>query len=247
MNNPTNKQPSIATFNNKPISLSLDAVRQVFDTNGLPAIISAVLAIILSVATQAFSGVNQTDATSGLLQFGFFGLSAFVGVIGTGIAIKSIAGEKMTFSEAVSWSLEKFLVYLGYVLALIALIVGGLLLLVIPGVLFAIWFGLAPILKLDEGGTLRENFAKSKSLIRGREVEYLAVGIAGFIVSGLSLLGPAAQTAPTIAWLRQVQSAKAKNEEMPKTATQSWVLVSIAVVMSAIIAATFIFLIAASA
>jgi hypothetical protein len=53
-------------------------------------------------------------------------------------------------------------------LALMFIIVFGLLLLIIPGIIFAVWFSFSQFIMISEGLGVRASLAKSKGLVKGR-------------------------------------------------------------------------------
>lgn len=53
-------------------------------------------------------------------------------------------------------------------LILVLIVLGGLLLLIIPGFIFAVWFSFAPLLVLDKKMKFKEALNTSKSMIRGK-------------------------------------------------------------------------------
>jgi hypothetical protein len=245
MTQPTNPQPTPHTdqqYQTKPFSLAIDAVKQLFNTNASATTFVLLASLVLSIINQGSLSLNSSTSSANLLGLGVFGISLFFGLVGIGISLSTISGKKISVSESVNWGLEHFLVYIGYIIVLTAIVAGGAILLVIPGIVFAIWFGLTPIIKLDQGGTLKENLARSRALIKGRVIEYIAVNIASIVVSVFGLLGPAAQNAPIVAWYKQKSAAQRSGKELPPTATSSTMTVVIGVMLGAVLSAVFIVL-----
>ncbi|HTA76337.1 MAG TPA: hypothetical protein VK791_04205 [bacterium] len=109
--------------------------------------------------------------------FKIFIAAAVLGVIGS-VAIPALfytiiqtMNKKKTppFMESLQWSFHCWSQNFGNNLIVYFFIVIGLLLLVIPGIIFSIWYSLITPIVTVEGRTQRDVLERSKSLVKGRE------------------------------------------------------------------------------
>lgn len=113
-------------------------------------------------------------------------LAGFVG-IWSGAALYVAIGEKATVIEAYQRSLVKFLPYFGAYVLVGLIIFGGLVLFIVPGVVFAIWFCLALFAVVFEKDKGFNALFKSRAYIKGREFDVLS-RIAAFILFYLAVI-----------------------------------------------------------
>ena len=99
-----------------------------------------------------------------------------------------IHGKEIAPSDLRAQTRKLFLpvVTVGFLYSLI--VFGGILLLIIPGILFLVWFGLAQLAVILEQKRGREAFMFSKSLVKGRFFRAAAILYAGPLAFSLGLL-----------------------------------------------------------
>jgi len=104
---------------------------------------------------------------AGLIQILYFLTSIFVTVSGIIALIKVIDGEELSVEKTYkkAWKCYWKLLLLSIVLALIYLF--GFIFLVVPGMLFIVWFALSKFLAVEKGYGIREALSKSRELVKG--------------------------------------------------------------------------------
>jgi hypothetical protein len=131
------------------------------------------------VATQS-QALGVTDATSVLNRYPWFlatviavnivfvVVSFLVSMAGIK-AINGVTGKKvLPLKELFRTSLKRLWPFALLVVVLTLIEFGGLLLLIIPGILFAVWYGFAKFVLVTEGKGVRKSLAGSKKLVEGR-------------------------------------------------------------------------------
>lgn len=127
----------------------------------VPIILNLLIGLILPAQFDAL-----TDTIFSIIAYGI--LSIWIAVAIT-ISTRQIITNKQNDSiliSKLSWQL-----LIPYLLATILtsfLNLVGFSLLIIPGILFYVWYAFAPIIVLIEGGGFIDAFHKSKSLVKGR-------------------------------------------------------------------------------
>jgi len=144
----------------------------------------------------------------GALMFGIpvgliFVITAIIIGLWTGIAIilavnQIITGKLLGFKETLSLAWGKVLSYFGVSFLSGIIISLGFILLIIPGIIFSVWFSFAPVLVVLGGLGVFEALKKSKELISGyfwpvlgRFVVFGVLGmLISFVFNLIPLLGP---------------------------------------------------------
>lgn len=228
MTTPKNSHP----YETKPFTLAKNATLKLFNFNGGAAVAVLLMSLITSVILQSFSQSSTPNIYDLLVRLGLYGISIFVALLSYGVALATYRNEKVSPGALFNWGLEHFVPFLGYVAVYILVMIGGLMLLIVPGILFAIWYSLVPLVKIEEGLTLRKSFKRSRELISGHVIEYMAVGVAGFVCSIFGLLGPAPQSSATVEWYKQISAAKAAKQKLPPTSAQAKITVAVTALMT---------------
>lgn len=135
------------------------------------AAFSVVFSVLLFVAIGALLSQLAPDMRRALMAGGALtGVIAGMGVMfwGIGAFICAVADESLGAKSA----LEKGWLLFGPFLWLFSLTGfitgGGFLLLIIPGIIFSVWFGFAKFILVTEGGKGMDAMLKSKEYVRGR-------------------------------------------------------------------------------
>jgi len=96
---------------------------------------------------------------------------------------RTYLGQPVTAVEALKHGLHRLVPLLWTNLLMMLAIFGGLLLLIIPGVLFALWFGLALHVVVIEGISGPAALGRSKTLVRNHLGTFLLLGLIMFVIS----------------------------------------------------------------
>lgn len=174
--------------------------------------------IIVSVPVNLFVEYMATHFIEGvgdsLLSLLSYAVSAAVGLF---VTIKGLNryrektdsfGENMKKAEGliINYLLLQLLIFLG--------VAGGMLLLIVPGIIFSLRWTLAPVIFVDERLEKRESMKRSRSLTDGYKGEifviYLIISLIGFTVYGFFSFITSALTEGSEGFF-QVLSALASN------------------------------------
>lgn len=107
-------------------------------------------------------------------------------------------GKSITARQAISKGLSKIVPLVGTSILMGLAIMGGLLLCVIPGILFALWFGLAQHVVVLEDVSGTTALGRSKQLVRPYLGTFLALGLVVFIIAFLLGMGVAFVPSPPV-------------------------------------------------
>jgi hypothetical protein len=98
-------------------------------------------------------------------------------------ADKSLKGEKTTLREAYQVAIKTFWPSLGVAVLRALIVLGGLILLIVPGIIWAMRYSLATQLVVLEGKTGWDAMAKSKELTNGKIIEAIIdFGVASIVL-----------------------------------------------------------------
>lgn len=160
---------------------------------GLAAVILPVLALVPFIALGYFVSQSMPDFQQiimaanfllgmvGAVWLGNWGVSAFL------IAVSDQqAGIKEVFIKAKPKVLGH--IWLGVLTGLI--VMGGYLLLIVPGIIFAVWFFFAPFVFIEEDVRGMDALLKSKAYVRGKWIPVCVRLIAIWLFSALVSLIP---------------------------------------------------------
>jgi hypothetical protein len=103
---------------------------------------------------------------------------------------KLYLGQPVTAVEAMKVGLRRFLPLIGTSILFSLVVMGGMILLIIPGILFAIWFGLYQHVVVLEGLVGQKALARSKKLVTPYWATFLALGLIMWIISMAAEFGP---------------------------------------------------------
>lgn len=92
-------------------------------------------------------------------------------------------GEPVTALEAVKHGFQRLLPLLGTSILMMLAIYGGLILCIIPGIYFAIWFGLSQHVVVLEGIAGPKALGRSKKLVHKERGKFLALGIIMIVIT----------------------------------------------------------------
>jgi hypothetical protein len=129
--------------------------------------------------------------------FALFGLINFLVVypVTNAAVISAVAnlylGRPVTAMDAIRHGFRRLLPLLGTSILMYLAIFGGMLLLIIPGILFALWFGLSQHVVVIEGIAGPAALGRSKKLVRPHLGTFLVLGIILFVIFAALQLGAA--------------------------------------------------------
>ena len=160
------------------------------------AIVLGIVMVVGAVAVGLFFAMRPwKNAIIGIAVI-LVGLPSFYVLVRFHLALViALLREEATVKEAVAASRNRlwFFVGLGILNALI--LIGGFILLIIPGVIFAVWFAFASFIFVAEGRTAVQSLSASKVLIKGKWWDVAArLFVLGLVTSLLSMI-------PLVGWL----------------------------------------------
>lgn len=135
-------------------------------------------------------GKNYVDFSNMLGTFGFISISAAAFVLGIwGQTTTYISILKMGKKEKEIFSLGYKNMWKFFLASLVVglIILGGIILLIIPAVIFGIWYSFTLILVLDKNLSIKEALSKSKKMVSGKFMKifgrFIVFGLFSLVVS----------------------------------------------------------------
>ena len=162
----------------EPIEISdiADRVVETMRTRWIGLMVWSVALVYSTVAVSEVSGMlfraGNLGAYAAAYLAGTIAMSA-VSIAFLRFSFAAVDGKAMSFSEALSGASRVFVRYVGASALFTIGMFLGLFLLVIPGVVYMLVFGFAPILVVDEGRAPIEAFRRSAELTRGTRLRLL--------------------------------------------------------------------------
>jgi hypothetical protein len=102
-----------------------------------------------------------------ILQLIYLLVSVFVTLSGIIAVDKIIGGGELSLKKTYKSALSKYWAFLLLSSALTLAYLFGFVLLIIPGILFIVWFAFSRFLAIEKGFGIKESFFKSKILVKG--------------------------------------------------------------------------------
>lgn len=252
--NPNTTKPFAGGYISSPLVVMQDALRSVFKYNvatfwGFIAI--SILTIML-VALVAVGVVANFKFELGaiwmvlllalLIIWAVILLAAF-----TKYALQTAKGQEISLRQALSVGYQKALGYVGLMIVTAAIVLGGLVLLIIPGLIFMYWFLLAPYIYIDQDVSITEAMRQSKKIATTQPAEIVGVmslGIALSMGSVVPLLGFFYSIIFNVVWYvawsyryLSAQELLAKKRKKPDTHPLNYWSIGIAVAALVVISA----------
>lgn len=128
---------------------------------------------ILSYFQESMVGSGNLDsspytyiiAAINILYFLVYLLTSVAGIM----AVKNVVdGEKFNFKDTMIFAWKKLWGFVLLSALLFLIILGGSILLIIPGILFSVWFTFAKFIFIDQGLGIKASLGKSRELLKGR-------------------------------------------------------------------------------
>lgn len=98
----------------------------------------------------------------------YFLASLLVWAAGVEAIKRILSNEKLSFKAVFSSSLKKLLPLIALSIILFLIVGGGFVLLIIPGIVFLVWFFFSKFLLIDQGLKIGKALSKSKQIIKGK-------------------------------------------------------------------------------
>ncbi len=133
----------------------------------------------------------------------FFGLAAIIALFAylptpVLITVAGAKGKKLPVAEAMKAAPSFALRFLGVAILSGLAILGGLLLFIVPGLIFIAWFAMAPYVLVNEDLSVRESLMRSRELARGRVWEVWGTMALPQLLSPLSYIAIFGQVANAV-------------------------------------------------
>jgi len=189
------------------------------------AIVLSAIAILLIVATGVggiVAGVLSQNSSAVivavLLTAALVAAATIIlGPLTTIIFLESAKGNKLKLGEAFRRCWSYCLRVFGAAVLTALAVLGGLILLIIPGIIFGLWFSLSAFVIIDQNVGVIEGMKRSKALVQGRLIDMLGLyglpNILNFVpfIAGLAqlALGTVTLASPAVRYL-QLKELKAK-------------------------------------
>ncbi|MBU0478607.1 DUF4339 domain-containing protein [bacterium] len=151
------------------------------------ATLLGIVALYLVVAT----GMGYLSVIFRALTFPVTIIISLITAIGLIFAINNILeGSPADIKESYKTGFKKFFPYLWVSALVFMAVAGGLLLLIIPGIIFAVWFSLAGYVRIIEGIGGIAALKRSKQLVKGNWWYVLGAPLVCGIVYGICIYVP---------------------------------------------------------
>lgn len=197
--------PEGQTYISNPFQVFIDSFRRLFTVNFTTflAFVGVVLLtigamVMLAVIVGISGDALESGFSTAVTIFGF--LLAPVVLVWTFIlkaawekyVIETAREQETSFGIALRIGLRKVLGYIGlHILVWVAVTI-GLVLLIVPGLIFLYWFIFAPLIYVDKDIGVIAALKQSKRLVKGKLVELIGLVGAGMVFglpAGLPLIG----------------------------------------------------------
>ena len=153
------------------------------------AIVQVPLALLQLVMQKAILDGGSAMAMSLSVAF----IAMFANQLSQGALVKSVSesylGNSVTVGDAYGFVLPKILTLVVAALLVALAIIGGMILLIIPGIIFALWFSLTTQIVVVEGVKATKAMGRSKDLVKGCLGKVFAVAIVTFLITGVINFG----------------------------------------------------------
>ncbi len=230
-----------SNYESNPFKVSITGLLTILKTNPMPAILIGLvlilamvgLGIIFAILSKAMPVVSTVIMLGGLVLV----LPVIVGAYSS-LAVSSMKGETKKTGEMYNDAFKKIVPIIAAFILIGFVVTIGLILLIIPGIIFAAWFSLTFIAMFDENLGAIDSMKRSKELVSGHVIEMIGAMFAGSVLSGGTsssgggLLSPAISLAPMIGRYEQLKDLKARGVTKPKV---HWLNYLVFIVIAAVI------------
>lgn len=188
-------KPFAGGYISNPLVVLQDALRAVFKYNA-GTFWGFVAVSILTIMLAALAGVGVIAnfkfelgaiwivlLLAVLIIWAVILLAAF-----TKYALQTSKGQEISFKQALGVGYQKSLGYVGLMILTTAIVLGGLVLFIIPGLIFMYWFLLAPYIYMDQDVSITEALRQSKKIAKAQPAEIVGVMSLGIALSMGSII-----------------------------------------------------------
>lgn len=153
------------------------------------------MALITSAGIGFYSELSGATPLGAGAAITFFLIAFFVSALGQIAFIYAISGEGLPLAEIFRKSAQRFIAFFWVYFLFACIIMAGLVMFIVPGLIFLVWFGLALFVLVKEDVRGINALLKSKAYVQGKWLQVFTLMLVVWILSfGLSLipvLGPA--------------------------------------------------------
>jgi hypothetical protein len=133
----------------------------------LPVGFFSLLSVLQDYLPSSVRNSIWLNVTTGILQI----ISILVGIFVTASGIlalaKVVGGGELSVMKTFKAAWKKYWVFLPISIAIFLIYLFGFVLLIVPGVLFVVWFAFTKFIAIEKGTGIKESFVKSKELVKG--------------------------------------------------------------------------------
>lgn len=195
--NKTTALPTAADYVSNPFLVGLRSLIAGLKTNPVPIMLTplVVIAGFLAAVIVALIFV-VTGSTAGNIIAILLMIAAYVLILPIilgmyySVAAHSAKDEKISTQEAINHSLKQAVPMLGLIIVCVLATIAGLILLIIPGIIFAVRASLAPTVMYFENLGVFAAIKRSFSLTKGHFIETLGAVLAGGFLGTDGLVAP---------------------------------------------------------
>lgn len=115
-----------------------------------------------------YSALPWFTSVSALFAVIYFLVSIWIGISGIGAVRRVVNSEELSTQSTFRDGWKKFWGFLLLSILLGLIIFGGVILLIVPAVIFSVWFSLSKFVFVEEGLGIKASLSRSKELVKGR-------------------------------------------------------------------------------
>gem|GEM_PF-1504370 len=229
---PSVSSPSLQEYTSNPFPLVIKSLGHLLSINGtssLLAVLRFVLAIVLTViagvvATIVFSTVHLAALAFLILAVVYLAIIAMLVSLYSAITAAGINEVAYSGKELFSQSLSKLLPVAGLTVLTGLIVAGGAVLLIVPGIIFGLWFSLAPAAMFAENLGIMASLKRSKELVSGHLWEMWGMLTAAGILGSNGVLSFLVVPSGLAGRYRQLRDLKASGQPKPSVHWANYVL-----------------------
>ena len=242
---PAPKKSSVK-YESNPFLVSITGLMTMLKVNPIPSLLLGILLLLIAFGAMFASFILVLIPIIGWLAILAVMLAIAPFIIGAyhSLAISSMRGESRKTEEFINDAFKKLWPALGATVLIFLAVVGGLILFIVPGIIFAAWFSLTFFVMFDENLGAVESMKRSKSLVKEHVFEVIGAYLAGGLISGASLgggaglLSPILSIAPMAGRYEQLKALKASDAPKPEL---HWMNILVTGVYGLFVAAVVLF------
>jgi hypothetical protein len=133
----------------------------------LPVGFFSLLSVLQDYLPSSVRNSVWLNVTTGILQIISILIGVFVTVSGIMALAKVVGGGELLVMKTFKAARKKYWIFLLISIVLFLIYLFGFVLLIVPGVLFVVWFAFTKFIAIEKGTGIKESFVKSKELVKG--------------------------------------------------------------------------------